>query len=536
MKFGPIPAGEALGAILAHAVVAGDKRLRKAHVVTEADIETLRAAGIETVIAAVLEEGDLDENAAASRIAERIFMSGAQAKPAATGRVNFHAVHAGLFTVNADLVAACNAIEPSITLATLADKVAVEKGQMVATVKIIPFAVAADLVERACETLAHAEVLTVRPFAARRVALIQTELPGVKETVLAKTARITQARLDRSGSTVICDRRVAHEPQALACLLTEVLRDADLAILFGASAMCDFDDVLPAAIRAAGGIVIRAGMPVDPGNLLVLGEIGGKTVVGAPGCARSPKENGFDWVLDRIFSGLDVDSSDIAAMGVGGLLMEIPTRPLPREATRLDAAAEVHVVLLAAGRSSRMGGPNKLMALFDETPLVRRVALEALASKAQSVTLVTGHQADRVGEALAGLDLRLVHNPDFASGLSSSLKAGIDSLPEDAAGALVVLADMPAIATAHLDAMIERFRAADGLQVVRATHDGKRGNPVLLPRAVFEAVGTLAGDTGARHLVEGEGLAVIDVEIGAGASLDVDTAQAMAGAGGILQD
>lgn len=536
MKFGPVPVGDALGAILAHAVVAGSQRLRKAHVLTETDVEALSAAGIRSVIAAVLEEGDLDEDAAAGRIAARMMMRGAETKPAATGRVNIHAVEAGLFTVDAGLVSACNAIDPAITLATLADKVAVEKGQMVATIKIIPFAVAADLVERAADVLAGAEVLAVRPFASRRVALIQTELPGVKETVLAKTARITQARLDRSGSTIVIDRRSPHESAALSALLLDTLREADMAILFGASAMCDFDDVLPAAIRVAGGSVVRAGMPVDPGNLLVLGEVGGKTVIGAPGCARSPKENGFDWVLDRILAGLEVGSADIAAMGVGGLLMEIPTRPLPREATRVEAEPAVHVVLLAAGRSSRMGGPNKLMALFEGVPLVRRVAMQALTSKAASVTVVTGHQATRVGEALSGLDVKLVHNPDFASGLSSSLKAGIESLPEGASGALVVLADMPAIATTHLDAMIDAFRVAGGRDVVRATHGGKRGNPVLLPRSVFAAVGTLSGDTGARHLVEGEGASVIDVEIGPGASLDVDTAQAMAGAGGILQD
>ncbi len=113
-----------------------------------------------------------------------------------------------------------------------------------------------------------------------------------------------------------------------------------MVIVFGASALCDFDDVIPAAIRAAGGEVLRAGMPVDPGNLLVLGRLGETPVIGAPGCARSPKENGFDWVLDRLIAGLDVTSDDIAGMGVGGLLMEIPTRPQPREMPPPPAATE----------------------------------------------------------------------------------------------------------------------------------------------------------------------------------------------------
>ncbi|TIO38818.1 MAG: 4-diphosphocytidyl-2C-methyl-D-erythritol kinase, partial [Mesorhizobium sp.] len=99
----------------------------------------------------------------------------------------------------------------------------------------------------------------------------------------------------------------------------------DMVVIFGASALADFADVIPAAIEKAGGKVIRAGMPVDPGNLLVLGTLDGKRVIGAPGCARSPKENGFDWVLDRLIAGLDVTAGDIAGMGVGGLLMEIPS-------------------------------------------------------------------------------------------------------------------------------------------------------------------------------------------------------------------
>ncbi|MER9357935.1 NTP transferase domain-containing protein, partial [Mesorhizobium sp. M0514] len=309
-----------------------------------------------------------------------------------------------------------------------------------------------------------------------------------------------------------------------------------MVVIFGASAMSDFNDVVPAAIEAAGGTVIRAGMPVDPGNLLVLGTLDGKRVIGAPGCARSPKENGFDWVLDRLIAGLDVTAKDIAGMGVGGLLMEIPTRPQPREPLPARAGLKVEIVLLAAGRSSRMGGPNKLLALFDGKPLVRRTVERALASKATSTVVVTGHQRERVHQALTGLDVIFADNPDFADGLSSSLKAGIARVGAEAAGAMIVLGDMPGISSADLDRLIEAFRRDGGRSVVRAAHDGRRGNPVLLPRALFGGIAHLEGDTGARHLVEAEGLDVIDVEIGDGASIDVDTREALEDAGGVLQD
>ena len=186
-------------------------------------------------------------------------------------------------------------------------------------------------------------------------------------------------------------------------------------------------------------------MPVDPGNLLLIGSAGGVPVLGAPGCARSPVENGFDWALMRLLAGLKVTRAELTGMGVGGLLMEIVTRPQPRTVADLEANRNVTAIVLAAGRSTRMGGPNKLLAEIDGKKLVRIVAEQALASKATGVIVVTGHQADLVEQALTGLNVKFVRNPDFAGGLASSVKAGIAAVPENADGAVVCLGDMPLI-------------------------------------------------------------------------------------------
>jgi molybdenum cofactor cytidylyltransferase len=538
VKFGPVPIDEAEGAVLAHATAAGEKRFRKAHRLSREDIAVLKAAGIGEVVAAVLDQDDLGEDAAAAKIAAAMSYRNIEVKPAATGRVNLHAGVSGVFTVNAGMIDAINAVDPAITIATLAQHAPVEKGQMVATVKIIPFAVAASLVDSVVRICAGREIFAVNAYRPINVGVIQTVLPGVKPSVLDKTLRVTEGRLARSGGRLTAERRTPHEVGPVAAAATQLARDNDMVVIFGASAMSDFADVVPAAIERAGGTVVRAGMPVDPGNLLVLGTLDGKRVVGAPGCARSPKENGFDWVLDRLIAGLDVTAGDIAGMGVGGLLMEIPTRPQPREPAPQPAssALKVDIVLLAAGRSSRMGGPNKLLALFDGEPLVRRTASRALGSKAATTIVVTGHQRERVRSALGGLEVKLADNPDFADGLASSLKAGIAKVAPDAAGAMIVLGDMPGVSSKDLDSLIDAFRRSGGHAVVRASHQGKRGNPVLLPRSLFAAVAQLEGDTGARHLVEAEGLDVIDVEIGQGASIDVDTREALEGAGGVLQD
>jgi molybdenum cofactor cytidylyltransferase len=536
MKFGPVAVSDALGAVLAHATTAGEKRFRKAHVLGPDDLAVLQAAGIETVVAARLSADDLSEDVAATQLAEVMRHAGIEARPAATGRVNLYATQAGVFTVEKPMVDGVNAVDPAITIATIAQHSTVEAGQMVATVKIIPFAVAESMVGQAAAILNGGEIFAVHPFRPMRVGIVQTFLPSVKESVLAKTIRVTQARLARSGSLIGSELRTQHDAAPVAAAITSLAANHDMVIVFGASALCDFDDVIPTAIRAAGGKVLRAGMPVDPGNLLVLGQLGETPVIGAPGCARSPKENGFDWVLDRLIAGLEVTSDDIAGMGVGGLLMEIPTRPQPREIPAPPAATSVHAIVLAAGRSSRMGGPNKLMALFSDKPLIRQAAERTVASRASATTVVTGHQAARIREAVAGLDVKFAHNPDFAEGLSGSLKAGIAAVPPEATGALIVLGDMPVVSSADLDRLISAFQKAGGQTVVRATHNGKRGNPVLLPRSLFAAVAQLQGDTGARHLVEAELMPVIDVEIGEAAGIDVDTRDALESAGGVLQD
>lgn len=221
-------------------------------------------------------------------------------------------------------------------------------------------------------------------------------------------------------------------------------------------------------------------------------------------------------------------------MGVGGLLMEIPTRPQPRDVPRKRAPAKVWAVLLAAGQSRRMGAANKLLARFDGTALARRTAERVMASRAAGTVAVLGHEADRLGETLSGLDIAQVENEAYATGLASSLKAGIGALPSSAAGALVVLADMPELAAEDFNRLIDAFAGAEGRAIVRATHGGKRGNPVILPRALFGEVARLEGDTGARQIVESAPMDVIDVEIGRAASLDVDTPEAMSAAGGDL--
>jgi len=331
VRFGSVPIGEADGAILAHAVRIEGLALKKGDVLTSDRQKLLAEAGVASVIAARLEDGDVGENDAAARLAERL--AGANARCAApfTGRVNLFAEAAGLAMFDRDAIDRINAVDEAITVATLPLHRPVEVGDMVATVKIIPFSTPARTLARALDAAGSAPAVAVAPFRPLRVAVASTLLPGLKETVVDKTLRALKARLAPTGARVTAHLACPHDAAALREALARLEPEADVLVVFGASAITDRRDVIPTAVEAFGGRIERFGMPVDPGNLLLLASRGGKPIIGAPGCARSPKENGFDWVLQRILAGVPVGDGDIRGMGVGGLLMEISSRPQPRE-------------------------------------------------------------------------------------------------------------------------------------------------------------------------------------------------------------
>lgn len=535
MKFGEIPLSEAEGAILAHSVKAGARTLKKGRALTAADLDALKAAGKGSVIAARLEPGDVGEDEAADSVAAALGCPGVTAAPAFTGRANFYAENAGLCLVDRDGVDRFNLVDEAITLATIEPGTVVEPKQMVATVKIIPFAVRPEALAASIATVENA-LFQVVPFKPHRVALIQTKLAGLKDSVLDKTVSTTRDRLVALGSTLEWEQRCGHTEVELAPVVTAMLTaGAELVLIAGASAILDRRDVIPAAVTALGGTIEHFGMPVDPGNLLLMARIGDVPVLGLPGCARSPKVNGFDWVLRRVLAGLPVDAAAIRRMGVGGLLTEIASRPLPRAAAGGPPASiaprhpKIAGLVLAAGRSSRMGALNKLLIAIDGKPMVRHAVEAALGAQLAPLFVVTGHQQEEVQSALKDLPVTFLFNNEFASGLSSSLKRGLSALPEDCDAALVALGDMPLVTAAEIGRLVNAFNPVEGRAIIVPTRHGKRGNPVLWARRFFAEMKELGGDVGARHLIGAYPEAVAEVEMeGDGVLTDIDTPQALA--------
>ena len=540
MRFGDTPIDEAKGAILAHSWRADGVNFAKGRVLSGDDVAKLKAAGVSSIVAARLDPDDMHEDEAAATLAKTLAGEGIEVTAPFTGRCNHFAREAGLAVIDHGRIDALNELDEAVTVATLPPFARVSPRQMVATVKIIPYAAPRTAVGRAIEVArsGNRPLVSVAPFKAMKAGLVQTRLPGTRDKVLDKAVSTTGKRLTSLGSTLAGERRCAHDAAEIAEALKELKGEGcDIFLVAGASAIVDRHDVIPSGIEQAGGKVIHFGMPVDPGNLLLTGEFAGKPVLGLPGCAKSPKYNGFDMVLERLAAGLPVGRAEIVRMGAGGLLAEIASRPQPRDDENDEAgpqqAPRVAVLVLAAGRSTRMGGPNKLLADANGEPLVVHAVKAALASQAVELVVVLGHMADQVKAAvLAAVPkarLRFATNPDFAEGLSTSVRTGIAALGKEIDAAIVQLGDMPGVNSALLDRLMAAFSPVEGRSICVPTVAGKRGNPVLWDRRFFPEMANLSGDSGAKHLIGEHADLVCEVEMtGEAAITDIDTPEALA--------
>ncbi len=518
MKFGAVPLAQAEGAILAHSLCGLSKGKR----LLADDIVALDTAGITAVTVAQLDANDLGENQSAAQIGAA---TGLKATAPHAGRVNLVAEKAGVLVVDAAAVNAVNAVDPAITLATLPPFARVTKGQLLATIKIIPYGVSGAAVVQAEAEIKGA--FRLHGVAKTKVSLVLSTVKGFKPSLLEKGRRAVEARLARFGLGLSACRITPHTTADMAAAIEASA--GELVLLLGASATSDIADVAPEALRQAGGTLRRFGIPVDPGNLLFIGTHKGRDVLGLPGCARSLALNGADWVLERLICGIELDDAMLSGMGVGGLLKEIPTRPLPRRDGG-QTKGKVAVILLAAGQSRRMRGRDKLLEQVGEGTMLEHAAKAALESRADAVLVALPPQADARRARLAGLAARPIDAPDFAEGMGGSLRNAMAHIGPEVEAVIVALADMPEVTPAHYNALIKAYNPAQNHEICRAqTEDGALGHPALFGRRFFEALSDSAGDAGGKAVLRSSADYVVNVPTkGQGAALDLDTPEAWA--------
>ncbi|XDZ66302.1 NTP transferase domain-containing protein [Alphaproteobacteria bacterium LSUCC0684] len=536
MALSTLPVSGAAGAVLAHSQMTQKGRIAKGTRLTESHLRQLEDAGVETVLCAIEAAGDIPEDTAAERLARHLGGNGIRIGNAATGRVNLHAAAMGIVRYNREVIRRINSVDEAITLALVQHNQLLPADGMIATLKIIPFFVGARAIERVEAILKETPAFTFHPLRSGKAWLIQTRFAHQPDRIFAATEKVTRQRLGQLGAVMQESRITSHR---ITDLENEIRRahssGAELILIAGASAITDRDDVIPAGLVAAGGVVDRLGLAVDPGNLLMLGHLGSgsgaATVIGMPGCARSPKLNGLDWVLQLHLAGIALDRDELADMAAGGLLMEIASRPLPRSlASEPVKPQRIAGVLLAAGASRRMGDQNKLLTDFHGEPMIRRIARAMKESRLDDTLVILGHDAEAVAAALEGLDLRLVVNPDYKSGQSQSLRCGVENIDRTITDMMVLLGDMPYITANVIDALLAHHALAENRssRITLPMVNGQRGNPVIWGRSFFDELQEQKGDIGARGLFESHPAALNPLSLDDALILeDADTPQAL---------
>jgi molybdenum cofactor cytidylyltransferase len=499
MKFGLINIEDAEGAILAHSMRVGDLRLSKGITISQAQIAALREAGITQITAAQLGNDDVDENSAAAEIGAALLSDGFHASDPAAGRVNLIAYQAGILMLAPRAINQMNSVDEALTIATLPNHARVDKGALLATVKVIPYAAKRVSINKVISK-SNKQTFQLHPFVSQIIDLILTRTDGFKESLMAKGQKIIADRIAPLGLSLQNCVHVAHETDEIASAIRE--SKADIVLILGASATSDRQDVIPAAIEMANGQITRFGMPVDPGNLLVIGHRKTAQIVGLPGCARAPSLNGVDWVLERLAAKISVGHDDIAHMGVGGLLKEIPQRIHPRSKTEIANGPKVGL-LLAAGASSRMLGDDKLLREIDGIALLRRSAQSMLNANLDQVFVSIKSNSPAHENALADLPVTIVNVPDAAAGMSASIRAGVAAIPTDTSMIVLGLADMPDITAKHYNLILAAHNPEQDHLIIRPiTPTGKHGNPVLFDARFMENLRAIDGDQGARDILK----------------------------------
>lgn len=531
MIFGRFALADARGGLLAHAVQIPSKTLRKGTLLDDEALAMLTAAGLKYLTIAKLEPGDVPEGEAATKLGNWLCIGPTGLASAAPihGRVNLYATVTGVVRLDSARLLNLNLLDEAITLATLSDGAIVNTGDLVATLKIIPFAVPGDKLNMAKALLADVPVLQVKPFKPLMTGLILSRLPHVKDSVIDGTIAATRARIVARSGTLLDPIITPHDADPIATAINQLRNaGAELILICGASAVTDRLDIAPEAIRRAGGAITQFGMPVDPGNLICLGALGDTPVSVLPGCARSPALNGIDWVLDRIFANEAVDRAAIAAMGAGGLLKDATPRPIPRP--KRPSAPRIAALVLAAGVGSRMRGQNKMLSALPSGQLmIKQTLLNITSSQASPIIVVTGHKAEATRAALEDSGVEIVFAPDYAEGMAASLRAGIKALPETADGVLICLGDMPLVSSDVLDTLIAKFDPVTQHEIIFPSFYGQRGNPVLWGRRFFSDLLSLSGDAGAKALLPRFGVFCLDVAVESdGVLRDFDTPEALA--------
>ncbi len=505
MKILGLDPQESLGSVIAQTYNLPGKTISKGTFVTSEIVGYFKEGEVQNILCAVPDNGDIHEDEAANIISNAIDRSHIYIDSASTGRVNFKSRSLCLVRYERDLIKNVNLVDESIAFSIVEHNQLLAKNDLIATLKIIPFFTRKKYVDQIISILDNKELFKTHTLNKKEVSLIQTSFEWQKKSMFKATLNVTKNRLEALDCSLNEEKLIRHDYNVLRSEIRSSIESGiDILLISGASAIIDRSDYIPKAILSEGGEIIQYGLAVDPGNLLLVGKIAKTTIIGMPGCARSPKLNGFDWVLQLLMADIPVVKEELAEMGAGGLLMEIASRPLPRALAKSVNKREKKImgVILAAGNSTRMGKDNKLLKNIDGTPLIRNIVLEITKSDLDSCSIVLGYQSDKVADVIKDLNIKLILNPLWKEGQASSLKVALNSLTSSYTDVLIMLGDLPGIKSSHINRIIEEHLSSENRRskITIPSFKGEKGNPVIWGKSFFHELSNLEGDVGGRVL------------------------------------
>ena len=499
MYFGNINVKDSVNCILAHTIIINKKKFAKGTIITEIDKSYFINNKIKTIVCARLDKNDLHEDKAANVIAEAFKNNSIASEKAYTGRANVLANKSGLLLIDEERIKKFNMISDDITIATLNNNSIVKKGEMIATIKIISFGVKDSFIKKITKSI-YKKAIFINPFIHKKCALILTHHKKKDLKLNAISERRINDRLKNLNSTLDIITSCEHDTKEISKNINIILKEKiDLIMILGSSAIVDIKDKIPEAINYSKGKIIRFGMPVDPGNLLLLGKINQTHVIGLPGCARSPSLNGFDWILEKVISGTNITKLNISNMGVGGLLKTLNKRAKVEKKIK---NYNITNIILAAGKSKRMHEINKLLIKINNKTMIEKIVDSSLKSLANNTIVVLGYENEILQRLLINKNITTVVNKEYLKGQSSSLQIGISALPEECDAAVVILGDMPDINSTLINQLIENYNPSDNKSIIIPTYKNKKGNPVLIDREFFPDILSIKGDKGAKDIIK----------------------------------
>ncbi len=319
MQFKIVSTKKASTYILAHTIKLKDLVLRKGSVLNQEHISILIKNKINEVYVAIKEKHDYSENLSATLIAEHISQKNLFKIIVSNGRADIYANINGVLNLNIQSLFKINSDFQNIAVSTLKNYSFVTRGQLVGNVKILPYALNKKDILKITKNYSIKKIFNLSKKTIQKVAIIFSA-NNIKNTNKEKLLKAVNSRLDKFSLCVNYEFFCKHNHKSLSVELKKVLkRNIDLILIYGETSISDINDVVPRSIKDIKGKIISSIMPTDPGNLLLVGKINKKNVIGVPGCAKSIKRNGFDDILERVCHGEKFTRKKIAEIAAGGL-------------------------------------------------------------------------------------------------------------------------------------------------------------------------------------------------------------------------